>query len=85
MDSVITISPTIATRLSSLDRLTLIRLCLTGAPVCAGVPGAAGLAGSAAEEVSTAGTAAAGYEAETVFAAGSGFFEALVATFSITS
>ena len=36
MDSVITISPTTATRLSSLERLTLIRLCFTGALCAAG-------------------------------------------------
>ena len=34
MDSVITISPTIATRLSNLERFTLIRLCFTGALLC---------------------------------------------------
>ena len=61
IDSVITISPTIAIRLSSLDRLTLIRLCLlvaverfdawllleeVGAERCAGAKDSACVSGS---------------------------------------
>ena len=53
MDSVITISPTIATRASSLERFTLIRLCFTG-PLWALLAGAC-FAGASAGDVLAAG------------------------------
>ena len=88
MDSVITISPTMATKLSNLDRFTLIRLCFTGALLCAeevaggvleaGAEAAAATVLAGALAVFSAG-ASCGLAAAGVSSAG------FVAAFSITS